>query len=86
MIRSLVSLIAFVVLAYVATTVGCGSVRKTASGWPYGNGEGKLTFVGHVRAIWHTEEVQELKQGVKEKAGPAVDRLARRQGRLQGGH
>jgi hypothetical protein len=38
---------------------------------------GKRTLVGHVRAIWHTEEVQELKQGVKEKAGPAVDRLER---------
>jgi hypothetical protein len=38
---------------------------------------GKRTLVGHVRAIWQTEEVQELKEGVKEKAGPAVDRLER---------
>lgn len=38
---------------------------------------GKRTLVGHVRAIWHTEEVQELKEGVKEKAGPAMDRLER---------
>ena len=38
---------------------------------------GKRTLVGHVRAIWHTEEVQELKDGVKEKAGPAMDRLER---------
>ena len=38
---------------------------------------GKRTLVGHVRAIWHTEEVRELKDGVKEKAGPAVDRLER---------
>jgi hypothetical protein len=38
---------------------------------------GKRTLVGHVRAIWHTSEVQELKDGVKEKAGPAVDRLER---------
>lgn len=38
---------------------------------------GKRTLVGHVRAIWHTSEVQELKDGVKEKTGPAVERLER---------
>ena len=38
---------------------------------------GKKTFFGHVRAIWHTEEVQDLKEGVEETAGPAVDRLER---------
>jgi hypothetical protein len=38
---------------------------------------GKRTLVGHVRAIWHTEQVQDLKEGVKEKAGPAVDKLGR---------
>ena len=38
---------------------------------------GKHTLVGHVRAIWHTEQVQDLKEGVKEKAGPATDRLKR---------
>ena len=38
---------------------------------------GKRTLVGHVRAIWHTEQVQDLKEGVKEKAGPAVDRLGK---------
>jgi hypothetical protein len=36
---------------------------------------GKRTFFGHVRAIWHTEEVQDLKEGVEEKAGPAVKRV-----------
>ena len=36
---------------------------------------GNRTFFGHVRAIWHTEEVQDLKEGVKEKAGPAARRL-----------
>ena len=61
MIRSLVYLALAVCVVYVAMTVPLG----------------KRTFVGHVRAIWHTEEVQELKQGVKEKAGPAVDRLER---------
>ena len=38
---------------------------------------GKRTFFGHVQAIWKTEEVQELKDGVKEKAGPAVDKVKR---------
>jgi len=61
MIRFLVYLAIAVVVVYVATTVPLG----------------KRTFVGHVRAIWHTEEVQQLKDGVKEKAGPAVERLER---------
>jgi hypothetical protein len=61
MIRFLVYLAIALGLAYCATTVPLG----------------KRTFVGHVRAIWHTEEVQQLKAGVKEKAGPAVDRLER---------
>lgn len=38
---------------------------------------GNRTFFGHVRAIWHTEEAQELKHGVKEKAGPAASRVKR---------
>ena len=61
MIRLLVWLAVIAVLIYVAFTVPLG--RKT--------------FAQHVRSIWHTEEVQDLKQGVKEKAGPAVDRVER---------
>jgi hypothetical protein len=38
---------------------------------------GTKTLVEHVRAIWHTSEVQELKHGVEDKAGPAVDKLER---------
>ena len=38
---------------------------------------GKRTLFGHVRAIWHTEEMQELKDGVKETAGPTVQRVKR---------
>ena len=38
---------------------------------------GKRTLFGHVRAIWATEEVQDLKQGVEDKAAPAVDRIKR---------
>jgi hypothetical protein len=36
---------------------------------------GNRTFFGHVRAIWHTEEAQDLKKGVEEKAAPAAGRL-----------
>jgi hypothetical protein len=36
---------------------------------------GHKTFFGHVRAIWHTEEAQDLKHGVQDKAGPAVHKL-----------
>ncbi|HEY6173330.1 MAG TPA: hypothetical protein VIX73_02760 [Kofleriaceae bacterium] len=61
MIRFLLYLAIAIGLVYFATTVPLG----------------KRTLVGHVRAIWHTEQVQELKEGVKEKAGPAVDRLER---------
>lgn len=61
MIRFLLYLAIAIGLVYFATTVPLG----------------KRTLVGHVRAIWHTQEVQELKQGVKDKAGPAVDRLER---------
>ena len=38
---------------------------------------GKRTFFGHVQAIWATEEVQDLKKGVEEKAGPAASRVKR---------
>lgn len=36
---------------------------------------GKRTFFGHIQAIWATEEVQDLKHGVEEKAGPAAREL-----------
>ncbi len=55
-------------LIYLALAVGlayCGATVKL----------GKRTFFGHVRAIWATEEVQDLKNGVQEKAGPAAREL-----------
>jgi hypothetical protein len=61
MFRFLFYLVLIVAIAYFAATVPLG----------------KRTLVGHIRAIWQTEEVRELKDGVKEKAGPAVDRLER---------
>jgi hypothetical protein len=36
---------------------------------------GKRTFFGHVRAIWATEEAQDLKHGVEEGVGPAAHRI-----------
>lgn len=61
MVRFLVYLVIAIALVWFATTVQLG----------------KHTLVGHVRAIWHTEEVRDLKDGVKERARPAVDRLER---------
>lgn len=61
MVRLLVFLVLAVGLAYAGATVKLG----------------KRTFFGHIRAIWATEEVQDLKHGVEEKAGPAVDRVKR---------
>jgi hypothetical protein len=57
-------------LIFLALAIGltvCGSTVKL----------GKRTFFGHVRAIWATEEVQDLKQGVQEKAGPTAERVKR---------
>lgn len=51
MIRFLFYLAIAIVLVWFATTVQLG----------------KHTLVGHVRAIWHTEEVRDLKDGVKER-------------------
>ena len=61
MIRFLVYLAIAIGIVYFATTVPLG----------------KHTLLGHIRAIWHTEEVQDLKDGVKQKAGPAIDKLER---------
>jgi hypothetical protein len=53
---------------YLAIIIGlayCGATVKL----------GNKTFFEHVRAIWHTEEVQDLKKGVEDKAGPTMDKL-----------
>ena len=54
-------------LALAAGLVWCGSTVKL----------GKRTFFGHVQAIWKTEEMQELKEGVRETAGPTADKVKR---------
>jgi hypothetical protein len=38
---------------------------------------GKRTFFGHVRAIWATDEARDMRDGIKDKAGPLVDKVKR---------
>jgi hypothetical protein len=61
MFRFLFYVVIAIVLVWFATTVQLG----------------KHTLVGHIRAIWHTEEVRDLKDGVKQKTRPTVERLER---------
>jgi hypothetical protein len=61
MIKLIIMLVIAVALAY------CGATVKL----------GKRTFFGHVQAIWKTDEVQDMKEGFKEKAGPTVDKVKR---------
>ena len=56
-----------VMIAIVGVLAFCGATVKL----------GNRTFFGHVRAIWRTDEAQDLKQGVKQTAGPAAGRLKR---------
>jgi hypothetical protein len=59
MLRLIAILIFAGALAYCGTTVKLGN----------------RTLFEHVQAIWKTEEVQDLTKGVKETAGPTVDRM-----------
>jgi hypothetical protein len=52
-------------LAIIGGLAYCGATVKL----------GKKTFFGHVKAIWATEEVQDLKTGVEEKVGPTTDKI-----------
>ena len=54
-----------VFLALAGALAFCGSTVKL----------GNRTFFGHVQRIWATDEVQDLKAGVKEKAGPAASKV-----------
>ncbi|MEZ4365474.1 MAG: hypothetical protein R2939_04190 [Kofleriaceae bacterium] len=38
---------------------------------------GKRTLFGHVAAIWRTPEAAEMRDGIREKAGPTVERVKR---------
>jgi hypothetical protein len=61
----MIRLIVFLLIA--GTLAYCGATVKL----------GKRTFFGHIQAIWKTDEVQDLKEGVKDKAGPTVDKVKR---------
>ena len=52
------------ILAIVGVLAFCGATVPL----------GKKTFFGHVKAIWSSEPMNELKDGVKETAGPATDK------------
>jgi len=70
MLRLIVYLAIFGGLFYCGATVPLGHTPTDAT-WPYG-ADGRLTFFGHIRAIWHTEQVQDLTNGIADKAGPAA--------------
>lgn len=61
MLRLLVILTLAAVVAYFGSTVKLG----------------ERTFFGHIRAIWSTKEAQDMRKGLDEKAGPALDRMKR---------
>jgi hypothetical protein len=73
MIRGVLMLFVLLGLGYCSTEVPLGAPRPIASpGWPWSTVESRMTLAGHVRAIWHTEEVQDLKDGIEKEAGPAA--------------
>lgn len=61
MLRMLVFLTFVAVLAFFGATVKLG----------------QRTFFGHISAIWSTDEAQDMRKGLEEKAGPALDRVKR---------
>jgi hypothetical protein len=61
MLRLLLILTIAAVIAYFGSTVKLG----------------QRTFFGHVRAIWSTDEAKDMRKGLEEKAGPALDRMKR---------
>ena len=56
-----------ILLAIAVALTVCGATVKL----------GNKTFFGHVRAIWATDEARDMRDGIKEKAGPVVDKLER---------
>jgi hypothetical protein len=59
MIRSLIWLAIVVTLVFLGATVPLG----------------KRTFFGHVSAIWSTDEAQDMRKGIEDKAAPAVKKI-----------
>ena len=65
--KLLIILVLAGILAYLGATVPLGRPRPGA---PSGR-----TFFQHIQAIWKSDDVVDLKNGIEEKAGPAADRL-----------
>ncbi|MBL8625172.1 MAG: hypothetical protein JNK64_27930 [Myxococcales bacterium] len=61
MIRFVFTLIIVGVLVFLGATVKLG----------------KRTFFGHVSAIWSTNEAKDMREGVSEKAKPALEKVKR---------
>lgn len=57
-------------LVFIALAAAIGYCGATV---PLGN----KTLFGHIRAIWHSPETQDLKNGVQETAGPTMHRVER---------
>lgn len=61
-------MIRFLVIVAIVVGLGvCGATVKL----------GNRTFFGHIRAIWATDEARDMRDGIKEKAGPVVDKIER---------
>ena len=67
MIKLLVFLVAVGIVAYLGSTVPLGKPHKDA---PHGR-----TFFQHISAIWKSEDMSDIKDGINEKAGPAAEKL-----------
>lgn len=65
--KLLITLVIVGGLAYLGATVPLGKPRPNAP-----NGR---TFFQHVAAIWKSDDVVDLKNGIEEKAGPAAEKL-----------
>lgn len=38
---------------------------------------GQRTLFGHIAAVWRTEEAQDMREGIEEKAKPVVEKVKR---------
>jgi hypothetical protein len=56
-----------VTLAVLGTLAFCGATVEL----------GDRTFFGHIARIWKSKETQDMVEGVKEKSGPAIEKVKR---------
>ena len=61
LVRSLIALTLLACFLFIGATMPLGS----------------RTLFGHLSNIWHSEEAQELVEGVKQSSGPVVERVKR---------